>query len=880
MSVDMPNYKISVITASYNYENYIKETIESVLNQTYNNWELIIADDGSSDNSVEIIKEYCKKDSRIKLFSHPDNQNLGLKDTLLLGLEKAQGEWVAFLESDDVFKPNALEEKIKIAQENADVKIIFSDVEMFGDEESIEKLNRYLEKSRCFLYNKKRLKENDLDFIVNRNFVPTFSCVMAKREKLLKCDFNTPVKQCLDIFLWAQFAACDFYYINKKLTKWRMHKTSYINSAASNINKNAEFTNKLSHFVYGNKKHSFLNRLKCALQYLNCLRKKTISIRFKAGEIILFNKKYTFKKIPSEIAKIDTNKNRIAVFAHWDKDCLIEDYVIYYLKSLKNIAQKIIFVSDCDVKKEELKKLNGIADVAIAKRHGEYDFGSYKRGFLYAKENNLLTGCDELIFANDSCYAPLFPFENMFAEMEKKQVDFWGNTINYEFSRHVQSYFLVFSPKVFNSRVFNGFVQNIKKENSKINIISNYEVKLTELLKDEGFKYSSYCRKNPQMLGLHIKNWKDLIKKDKSPFLKTSVPRLKNVELVSALCWKRILKKYTNYNTGLISKDLKRNRKKTDILKEIILTTKYLRKKIIRIHFKEKSVYLFGKKITGHFKLGASYNLFDGEELLEASIKSIRSQADYINVVYQDISNYGNKSETNLKPFLEGLMNKGLIDEIYLYKPNLEKNRAHKNKKDKRNIGLKLAKKRGCTHFLSMDVDEFYDSKQFAHAKEFIKVNCIKSSAVSIIEYIKKPTWQIMNGYSFSPDDNEFYTFYVPFIMKIKWHKQRHGKGFFPCFTDPTRILNGKDKFYLFPKHDIAMHHMSSIRKNLSKKYLNSSFLNSNDEICRRIKKLQEDILDFDFEKDKNNLPDVSCFNGKFIKKADNTFNISEESHA
>ncbi len=602
MSVDKPNCKISVITASYNYENYIKETIESVLNQTYGNWELIIADDGSSDSSVEIIKEYCKKDSRIKLFSHPNNQNLGLKDTLLLAIKQAQGEWVAFLESDDIFKPEALEEKIKIAQENADVKIIFSDVEMFGDEESIEKLNRYLEKGRCFLHNKKRLKENDLDFIVNRNFVPTFSCVMAKREKLLNCDFNTPVKQCLDIFLWAQFAACDFYYTNKKLTGWRMHKTSYINSANSNIKKNAEFTSKLSYFVYSNKKHTLLNRLKYGLQYLNCLRKKSFSIRLKSGEIVFLGKEYNFKKIPqSEIAKIDTNKNRVAVFAHWDKDCLIEDYVIYYLKSLKNIVQKIIFVSDCDVKQEELKKLNGIADVAIAKRHGEYDFGSYKRGFLYAKENNLLTGCDELIFANDSCYAPLFPFENMFAVMEKKQVDFWGNTINYQFFRHVQSYFLVFGPNVFNSKVFNKFVQNIKKENSKTSIISNYECKLTELLEHEGFKYSSYCKENPQMLGLHIKNWKDLIKKNKSSFLKTSVPRLKNVELVSALNWKGIIEKYTNYNTGLINKDLKRNRKKTDVLKEIILTPKHLRRKIIRIHFKEKSVYIFDKHITDIF---------------------------------------------------------------------------------------------------------------------------------------------------------------------------------------------------------------------------------------------------------------------------------------
>lgn len=82
---------------------------------------------------------------------------------------------------------------------------------------------------------------------------------------------------------------------------------------------------------------------------------------------------------------------RTAVFAHYDKNNLIQDYVVYYLSELKKCAEKIIFVSDSDVLPEELKKIEGIVEQSIIGRHGEYDFGSYKRGFLYAKENNLLT---------------------------------------------------------------------------------------------------------------------------------------------------------------------------------------------------------------------------------------------------------------------------------------------------------------------------------------------------------------------------------------------------------------------------------------------------------------------------------------------------------
>lgn len=119
---------------------------------------------------------------------------------------------------------------------------------------------------------------------------------------------------------------------------------------------------------------------------------------------------------------------RTAVFAHYDKNNLIQNYVVYYLSELKKCAEKIIFVSDSDVLPEELKKIEGIVEQSIIGRHGEYDFGSYKRGFLYAKENNLLTACEELILANDSCYAPLFPFEEMFSAMSKKPLDFWGAT--------------------------------------------------------------------------------------------------------------------------------------------------------------------------------------------------------------------------------------------------------------------------------------------------------------------------------------------------------------------------------------------------------------------------------------------------------------------
>ena len=82
---------------------------------------------------------------------------------------------------------------------------------------------------------------------------------------------------------------------------------------------------------------------------------------------------------------------RSAVFAHYDRDNHIEPYVVHYLRELKKITDSIVFVSDSNLNNSELKKLDGIADKTIAERHGEYDFGSYKRGYLYLKNNEAFT---------------------------------------------------------------------------------------------------------------------------------------------------------------------------------------------------------------------------------------------------------------------------------------------------------------------------------------------------------------------------------------------------------------------------------------------------------------------------------------------------------
>ena len=107
---------ISIITPSYNSAKFISETIESVLAQSYQNWEMIIVDDCSSDNSIDIIKNYIKKNSAIKLITL--NINCGVAKARNVGLKNAKGDYIAFLDSDDLWDKNKLQEQINFMKDN------------------------------------------------------------------------------------------------------------------------------------------------------------------------------------------------------------------------------------------------------------------------------------------------------------------------------------------------------------------------------------------------------------------------------------------------------------------------------------------------------------------------------------------------------------------------------------------------------------------------------------------------------------------------------------------------------------------------------------------------------------------------------------------
>ncbi len=213
---------------------------------------------------------------------------------------------------------------------------------------------------------------------------------------------------------------------------------------------------------------------------------------------------------------------RLAIFASYSKTGIIEDYVLYYLKGLREIVDKIIFIADNNSSLEEINKIKDLVEYSKFERHGEYDFGSYKRGFTYARDNNFLDDIDELILCNDSCFAPIFPFSQMFSVMQDRKCDFWGITESAEIKKHLQSYFMVFKKQVFQNQYFFKFLVRVKKRFNFMTVVKSYEVPFTKyLVKNGNFLYSSYIpllpyKKNPTF-------YINTLLKLKCPFIKRKV---------------------------------------------------------------------------------------------------------------------------------------------------------------------------------------------------------------------------------------------------------------------------------------------------------------------------------------------------------------------
>ena len=210
---------ISVIIPVYNVENYLRQCLDSILNQTYTDFEAICVNDGSTDNSLNILKEYAQKDSRIKVISQ---KNKGLSGARNTALKFANGKYICFVDSDDYVKETYLETFMKYIDQADCVQVNF---EPFGNTDKntqifYEKYTHHL-KSQLFEMSPK---------VYCRTYMGVWDTIY-KMEIINKYKIKFPEGRIFEDhpFKYKYLCHCkNIYWINSKLYYYRKQKESSI----------------------------------------------------------------------------------------------------------------------------------------------------------------------------------------------------------------------------------------------------------------------------------------------------------------------------------------------------------------------------------------------------------------------------------------------------------------------------------------------------------------------------------------------------------------------------------------------------------------------------------------------------------------------------
>lgn len=213
---------VSIIMPAFNAEQTITTSIDSVLNQDFKDWELIIINDGSTDKTLDIINLYTHKDQRIKLVNQ---NNLGLPKTRNNGIFKAKGKFIAFLDADDLWLPNKLSYQIDFHQRNPAIKISHTAYSMFNKKGMIRTpIREYF----SFLYPVRRTL---IPSIYKRNTIGILT-VMVERDLLLKVKgFDCELWTMEDHDLWIRIAKLNepFGFLKKNLSLYRISASGMTN---------------------------------------------------------------------------------------------------------------------------------------------------------------------------------------------------------------------------------------------------------------------------------------------------------------------------------------------------------------------------------------------------------------------------------------------------------------------------------------------------------------------------------------------------------------------------------------------------------------------------------------------------------------------------
>ena len=292
--------KVSVIVPCYNQAQFLAETLDSVLAQTHENWECIIVNDGSTDNTETVAKEYCDRDKR---FVYHKKENGGLSSARNAGLDIVQGDYVQFLDSDDILLPHKFEYQIRMMETNmSDVCVCHHSIFTTNINETWE--NKFSQSVYDLTYQ---------GFLYNwgESFVIAIHSGLFRKSFLdkYKLRFDENVRALEDWLFWISIVrnGGTFVEVQDKLSLYRVHTSSMTQDKLHMQKNRLRVYLSLYEILSNNEKQEFLQRgvdnLVAYFERVNRnfeAEKRANSIDYKVGSFLL----YPFHKISSWLKHI------------------------------------------------------------------------------------------------------------------------------------------------------------------------------------------------------------------------------------------------------------------------------------------------------------------------------------------------------------------------------------------------------------------------------------------------------------------------------------------------------------------------------------------------------------------------------------------------
>lgn len=317
---------VSIVMSVYNGEKYLNEAIESILRQTYYNFEFIIIDDGSSDKSLEIIKAYAKLDNRICYYTR---ENKGLVASLNEGISKSSGKYIVRMDADDISLPNRIDTQVQYMENHPEIGVCGSGAEVFSS----------LNKSRIWIRN------SNSDYLkAQLLFTPCFlhPAVIIRKSILEEYDilYDKEFKHMEDYEIWTRLAEItEFSNIKSVLLKYRVLENSITRLA--NKDKNERF--RLSRLIF--------NRQLSCLDIENNDRESYIHFSL-SSNIYLKQSNLDITEISNYFDKIVKANKKNQSYRHIYLNRVLGKrwlYNTYYNKNFKSIFSKYFLFGILDI---------------------------------------------------------------------------------------------------------------------------------------------------------------------------------------------------------------------------------------------------------------------------------------------------------------------------------------------------------------------------------------------------------------------------------------------------------------------------------------------------------------------------------------------------